>query len=72
MPAVIPGVGRFAVGVLGGHAPAQVKVEELKPQLLDPLALLQEDDCDQMIPPRVHVVQWGGDDDADEFQVLVI
>lgn len=35
----------MAVGVLGGHAPAQVHVEELQPQRLDPSAQLREDDA---------------------------
>ena len=53
LPAVFPGVGGFAVGILGQHTPAQVQVEELRLQLLDPLAQLREKDDDQMVPLRV-------------------
>lgn len=63
LAAVFPGVGGFAIGILGRHAPepalsgveGQFHVEELQPQLLDAFAQLREDDRDQMIPLRVHV-----------------
>ena len=65
LPAVFPRVGGFPVGVLGGHAPAQVHVEKLQPQLLDAFAQLREDDGDQMVSFRVHIAEGGRDEGAD-------
>lgn len=49
LPAVFPGVGGFAAGVLGMHTPAQVHVEEFQSRLLDALAQLWEGDGDQVV-----------------------
>ena len=55
------------VGLLFGHAPAQVDVDQMNAIFLQPLAQRRKHNFDKVIPLRVHIAERGGDEDANDL-----
>ena len=55
------------VGLLLGHTPTQIDIDQVDAVLLQPGPQFREDHFDQVVPLRVHVAEGGGDEDADGF-----